>query len=177
MSTGTQTGELVFLDRTRFDISPRLTILGCTLFSAIDSAHESLISYKVKDFTRIEDGKWTVQRHQDAHRHDLSWLNGQVAHLAAHEPHRKIVIFSHYAPTLAPEAFDSKHAGSTLSSIYGTDLSKQPCSTTGQVKIWAFGHTHWNCDFEVDGIRYVSNQRGYESRVAAGFDVSKVVYL
>ena len=30
------------------------------------------------------------------------------------------------------------------------------------VVAWAFGHTHWNCDFEEKGVRIVSNQRGYE---------------
>jgi uncharacterized protein (DUF779 family) len=59
------------------------------------------------------------------------------------------------------------------------DLSAQPCWITPAVKLWAFGHTHFNCDF-VDGRsgkRVLTNQRGYARSQSEGFDVEKVVKI
>lgn len=52
---------------------------------------------------------------------------------------------------------------------------------SGNVKVWAFGHTHYNCDFEVERggevgrLRIVANQRGYYFAQSEGFDVGKTV--
>lgn len=43
---------------------------------------------------------------------------------------------------------------------FATDLSKEVCWNTEEVKLWAFEHTHWCCDVVHDGIRVYSNQRG-----------------
>jgi hypothetical protein len=42
--------------------------------------------------------------------------------------------------------------------------------------MWAFGHTHWECDFERVRVRVLSNQRGYgEGR--DDYDPRKTVVL
>ncbi|ESZ98084.1 Ser/Thr protein phosphatase [Sclerotinia borealis F-4128] len=48
-----------------------------------------------------------------------------------------------------------------------------------QVRLWAFGHTHFNCDFEEVGTgkRIVANQKGYKESEVATFDVAKVVEI
>jgi hypothetical protein len=50
------------------------------------------------------------------------------------------------------------------------------------VRVWAFGHTHYNCDLVLEReeantgpIRLIANQRGYYFAQADGFDVDKVV--
>lgn len=46
------------------------------------------------------------------------------------------------------------------------------------VKVWAFGHTHWNCDFvEEGGKRVLTNQRGYYFSQAVGFEAGKCIEL
>lgn len=45
------------------------------------------------------------------------------------------------------------------------------------MKLWAFGHTHFNCDFEDERTakRVLANQKGYARAEALGFDREKVV--
>jgi hypothetical protein len=57
-------GKFIFLDQTRFDLSPSVTILGCTLFSAISVLQSSSVRMFVCDFKRVQD--WTVEDHNAA---------------------------------------------------------------------------------------------------------------
>ncbi|KIX02729.1 uncharacterized protein Z518_08671 [Rhinocladiella mackenziei CBS 650.93] len=168
-------GEFIVLDQTRYDISPSVTILGCTLFSGITSEQTQSVSYGLNDFYLIED--WSVDLHCRAHYADLSWLNEQVELISRLEPARKIIILTHHSPCTNEETIDPKHKGSSISSGFATDLSREPCWTNQNVTVWAFGHTHFNCDFQdaKTGKRVVSNQRGYYFAQAAGFDSQKVV--
>ncbi|KAF4627026.1 hypothetical protein G7Y89_g11130 [Cudoniella acicularis] len=176
-------GKLVFMDQTRFDLSPTITILGCTLFSNILPSQLESVSFGINDFYHIED--WTVEQHNEAHTSDIEWLNAQVRAIAEMEPDRKVIILTHHSPTTSSQAVDPAHAQSKISSGFSSDLSGQPCWTSGNVKVWAFGHTHFNCDF-VDGVngkRVVANQRGYYfilTSVAGGIGIawrtSKLLY-
>lgn len=169
-------GAFVFLDQTRYDLSSEVTILGCTLYSLISEQHREKLSTGVKDFYHIEN--WTVDDHNAAHRADLEWLNGQVSEIATSEPQRKIVVLTHYSPIVQDSrAVDPRHVDSPLSSGFATDLSMQECWRNSQVCLWAFGHTHYNTEFMEKGTGklVVSNQRGYYSSQARGFEPRKVV--
>ena len=170
-------GRFVFLDRTRFDCSENLTVLGCTLFSDIKPEQQDSVSRFVSDFSSINE--WTVEAHCAAHRKDLNWLIAQVASCAKREPHRSIVILTHYSPTMLKVANDPWHIEdrSQVRSAFVTDLSDRICWTSPQVKLWGFGHTHHNCDFEdlKTKKRVVTNQKGYRRSELITFDGSKVV--
>lgn len=175
--TGSQ-GKFVFLDQTRYDLSPSLTILGCTLYSQISEMHREHVSFGINDFYHIDD--WTVEDHNTAHEADLKWLNEQVASIAASKPQRAIVIFTHYSPVADDKrAVDPRHVNSPLSSGFATDLSEEECWMNLRVHLWAFGHTHYNAHFtdEATGKLVVSNQRGYYFSQAGGFDVRNSIYL
>ncbi|CAG7977958.1 unnamed protein product [Penicillium salamii] len=159
-----KTGSFVFLDQTRYDISSDVTILGCTLFT--------------HDFSDIRD--WIVEKHCVAHRSDLAWLNSQVLRISAEEPHRKIVVFTHHSPVTQ----DAKGAHLRLAHIsvlerFATDLSAQECWTNPSVRLWAFGHTHYNVNYVEDSGKIVlSNQRSWflsEINGTKGFDEDLVV--
>ncbi|KNG81208.1 hypothetical protein ANOM_011308 [Aspergillus nomiae NRRL 13137] len=171
---GQQLGEFVFMDQTRYDISPHITVLGCILYSRVLKSQETHVSFGLNDFYLIED--WTVDAHCAAHEADRTWLNDQVSRIVKSEPRRKIVIFSHHSPTLAAAAVDPVHANSPLSSGFATDIAEEPCWKNAQVCLWAFGHTHYNCDFIDDktGKRLVANQRGYYFAQSKAFDPDKV---
>lgn len=175
----TSVGQFVFLNRRRFDISETLTVLGCTLFSSIVESQKSNVSLFVSDFSNISD--WTVDLHNASHREDLAWLNSQVEAIARTEPHRSIAILTHYSPTTLPEANDPEHLEDSrgVQSAFATDLSREVCWTCPSVKLWAFGHTHHNCDFLDSGTgkRVVANQRGYGREDAFDFDPEKVVTI
>jgi hypothetical protein len=163
------------MDQNRYDLSPNITVLGCTLFSNVLPSQTESISFGLNDFYHIED--WTVEEHNEANIADLGWLNAQVKSIAETEPDRKIIILTHYSPTTSPEAIDPAHSQSKISSGFSTDLSGEICWTSRNVKVWAFGHTHFNCDFIENGSgkRVLTNQRGYYFSQSAGFDGKKSI--
>ena len=152
-------GQFVFLDQRRYDLSPDVTILGCTLWSNISDEHKERISFGINDFYYISE--WDVEEHIRRHRADLEWLNGQVTQIAESEPERKTVILTHYSPvTTDARAVNPKHSNSPLSSGFATDLSRQEWNNP-QVRLWALGHTHYNTDSSENttGKRVISNHR------------------
>lgn len=171
-------GEFIVLDRTAYRLpDTNIFLLGCSLFSHVPSDKEIGVSLRLNDF--MQTTKWDVDKHNEAHRRDLAWLNEKVAELEGTDV--KIMIFSHWSPSLDARANDQKHTGSPITSAFATDLSSEPCFKSDAVKVWAFGHTHYNCDFEVarevgvGTLRLLANQRGYYFAQADGFDREKVV--
>ncbi|OAQ62047.1 Ser/Thr protein phosphatase superfamily [Pochonia chlamydosporia 170] len=157
----TYIGEFALLDRTTLRL-PHITM-----------------GIHVNDFSQITD--WTTDNHNDMHAKDLNWLNDQVTELEKTDV--SIMILTHWSPSRDPRAIDPKHMRSLITSGFCTDLSKEPCFVSGKVKVWAFGHTHYNCDFEVGRrggvglLRLVTNQAGYAADLAEGFDPGKTVVL
>lgn len=174
---GKSSGKLVVLDRTRYDLSPTVTVLGCTLFSRVADDQLETVDFGLSDF--YNTGDWSVAAHQAAHRGDLAWLNEQVSSVARQEPQRRVVVFTHYCPSTREDVVDPRHAKSKISSGFMTDLSGEECWRAGVVKVWAFGHTHYNCDFRdpVSGKSVFSNQRGYYFSQSSGFDEQKVLQV
>lgn len=174
---GQALGSLVLLDQTRYDISPTVTILGCTLFSHVAEEQRESVDFGLNDFYHIRD--WTLEAHQRAHAADVDWLNEEIDSIVQSEPGRKVIVLTHYCPLMHPDVIDPKHKDSNISSGFMTDLSGERCWQRDNVKLWAFGHTHFNCDFtETEtGKRVVTNQRGYYFAQAAGFDSEKIVEL
>ena len=168
-------GKFIFLDQTRYDLGSRLSILGCTLFSNVPPEEAALVDTYMVDFEDTVD--WTVPLHNAAHASDLAWLNNQVHHITETEPKREILILTHHSPCTDRKAMDPRHKGSRVSSAFRTDLRGEPCWTSPMVKTWAFGHTHYNCDFvdEETGKRVLTNQKGYyRFPPQKGFEVGRV---
>lgn len=170
-------GKFVYLHRTRYDISDDLIVLGCTLFSQITSEQEGSVHRFISDFSEIED--WTVADHCAAHESDLRWLDDQVETIAQQEPSSSIIVFTHYSPTKLQGANDPKHLddAAEVNSAFVTDISNHICWTMPQVKLWAFGHTHFNCDIQDPrtGKRIFTNQKGNRRKELITFDGAKVV--
>lgn len=174
LRTRSTIGRFIFLDQTRHDLTPTLTILGCTLFSHIPPHQIPAVATRLIDFQQTQD--WTVADHVEAHASDLRWLNAQLAELAGAEPQRRVVVFTHHSPTTDARAVDARHGDSPVASGFATDLKGEECWTCPAVVMWGFGHTHFSCDFvdEGRGVRVVANQRGYAMALGGGFDAGKV---
>ena len=169
----TAPGRFVLLDRTRHDLSAEVTVLGCTLWSALPSQGARLAQVRMglNDFSKIQD--FTPKVYTDMHRRDRAWLERAVGEIAKREPHRRIVVMTHHAPTVE-DTSDPKHAGSAMNCAFATELVGGRCWRK-PVKVWMFGHTHWVCDFERKGVRVLSNPRGYTGHGEDGFDPGMVV--
>jgi len=168
--------RFIFLDRSRYDLNNHITILGCTLWSHIDTNEARSAAIRLTD---MQEGRgiidWDVQSHLQEHELDLQWLNDQVDLISREEPQREILILTHHSPTVHPLANDIRHRDSDINSAFRTDLSLQPCWCSKAVKMWAFGHTHLSCFFsDANGKLIVSNQNGYAS-LEHDFDIDSMV--
>ncbi|KAK4242156.1 hypothetical protein C8A03DRAFT_29580 [Achaetomium macrosporum] len=158
---------------TRYDVNDTLAVLGCTLFSRVTQDQAAAVGSRFIDFQQIQN--WTVANHVDAHFSDLRWLNAQVSEISRTQPRRQIAIFTHYSPTLDVRAMDEKHRDSVVMSGFATDLSAEKCWISPSVVMWAFGHTHFSCEFsDAFGKKVVANQRGYAIDPENAFDSGKV---
>lgn len=187
-------GAFVLLDRRAYQVPDTdVVLLGCSLFSLVPPTSEADVGLGLNDFYHT-GGAWDVPAHNDAHRRDLAWLNAQAGALARRGDVARVAVLSHWSPSTDPRAVDPRHrgGGSRLASAFATDLSGEPCfAACDKVRLWAFGHTHFNCDFLVQRggqegergsggggmapLRLLANQRGYYFAPAQGFDGEKTV--
>ena len=109
----------------------------------------------------------------------MEWFDSQVETISRDKPARKVVILTHHLPTIYWESVNPKYENSTISSGFSTDLNDRTCWKNDKVKVWAFGHTHYNCDYVDDGTqkRVVTNQRGYYFAQAEGFEDGKIIEI
>lgn len=183
-------GRFVLLDRTRYDMSDSpesggVTILGCTLFSRVSQNQAREVASRFIDFKDIVD--WDVGDHNDCHELDVDWLDSEVEKISRESPDRTIVIFTHHSPSVDQRTRNPRFKKSSVDSGFMTDLSRHVCWTAPSVKVWAFGHTHYNFDFvdEATSKRVLANQKGYcatlpsSGKADAGlpFQPMKTVYV
>lgn len=148
-------GRFVFLDRTRFDVTNTLTILGCTQFSDIVPQQSTEVDRRLDDFKHIR--AWTVGDHVAAHRGDLEWLNQQVCEIEEGEP-LSIAKFTHHSQTTNSRTMNPRHAGSPVLSSFRSDLANEACWRSQSAVFWSFGHTHFSCIYVQNGKRIAANQ-------------------
>jgi len=154
--------DRVMLDGIRF--------LGCTLWTdfdllgdrrrAMDCARSTM-----NDYGMIRTRLFRKLKPEDAmeeHRSSRAWLEQQLA--APRAP--PTVVVTHHAPSLRslPPELD----GHELSAAYASNL--EPLIGP-PVVAWIHGHLHNPIDYELNGVRVLSNPRGYFPHdLAAGFD-------
>ncbi|KAH7119387.1 Ser/Thr protein phosphatase [Dactylonectria estremocensis] len=146
--------KLLLLHRARWDDpDSALTILGCTLWSAIPKEAYSVVQSKVNDFKKISE--WGVESHNEIHAQEAAWLREQVAQVASH---KRLLVATHHAPSVSGTS-RPEHTENPWTCAFATDLAGQ--DGWDGVRVWVFGHTHYSTDLTCNGIRLVANQRGY----------------
>lgn len=75
-----------------------------------------------------------------------------------------IVVVTHTIPHRKGLVPDSHHYG-PLNGSFMNCLMEQVwiADTENKIKTWVFGHTHFKYDFIAEGIRFVTNPRGYKA--------------
>ena len=76
-----------------------------------------------------------------------------IEQIRAEGAERRVAVFTHHAPTIEG-AGDAKFLGGPINRAFATELM----GWAPPVNVWAFGHTHYNCDFVRDGVQVVSDQ-------------------
>lgn len=156
------------LERDALDVGG-IRVLGCTLWTdfrvlgdehrkrARDWAEQSLTDFWC---IRRQDGKHlTPERTVRTFVQSAHWLDWQIS-----QADRPLLVVTHHAPaaaTIAPRFAGHFSNGSFHSNC--DDLLRAP------VRMWVHGHTHHNADVVHNGVRVVTNQRGYPSEDTLGF--------
>ena len=75
----------------------------------------------------------------------------------------EIVVVTHTVPHLKGMIPDITHPWYTLNGAYGNGFMSRVWASdpNNKIKVWVFGHTHYLYDFVAEGLRFVSNPRGY----------------
>lgn len=169
-------------------------LLGATLWSHVPAAFRVFVTNSINDYaaiarerTREVTGEaglalgWrppppptiTVDDTNAWHAAHVAALRAQ---LAAPPPAgvTKTVVLTHHAP-LVTNTSAPQYAGKPSNAAFATDLPE----LLARADVWAFGHTHWRCDFidAASGCRLLSNPRGYGLDEVPDFDPSLALEL
>lgn len=100
------------------------------------------------------------------HREAIGWLDQQL-----NTPHPgKTVVVTHHAPSLRSRI--------NVDYAYASDLEKYIANRTDKIDLWCHGHIHEPVDYEIAGVRIVSNPRGYPKfPISKVFDEGKIICL
>ncbi|KAI8815528.1 Metallo-dependent phosphatase-like protein [Fimicolochytrium jonesii] len=152
------------LERSTFDLTASTRLLGATLWSDIDS----YASQRLNDFRTIrdKDGPLTLERYRQWHKRDVSWLEQELERCRQEGVHA--VVLTHHGPC---QAMSGKFFGDALNPAFVTNLERL---FAPPAIAFASGHVHSNCDLEVNGIRSVSNAKGYPGE-ATGYKEDVVI--
>ncbi|KAK7544375.1 Metallo-dependent phosphatase-like protein [Phyllosticta citribraziliensis] len=161
-----------------------VTVLGCTLWSAIPDDARQAVAGAVSDFSKIQS--WSIDQHNAAHGADVAWLKTQVESAASND--ESLLVVTHHAPCIQLTS-SPRHVGNPWTSAFATDLlgAAESGKAWDAIRVWVFGHTHYSTNFKVNGTRVVSNQRGYvlpglvkkdgEGSGKHKFDVSRTIRI
>jgi hypothetical protein len=158
------------LQGTGIDING-IRVLGATLWSELPTAEitaavEDYLSDYQLIYVRRSGGveQLTGATSTQLHRQTVAWLAHEIGQAPG-----KIVVLTHHAPT-----FEGTSApyfeGRPTTHGFASDLTQlfRP-----QLRLWGFGHTHFNTDqAHPAGTRVVANQKGYRWKVAKNFKVN-----
>ncbi|OTA97281.1 hypothetical protein M434DRAFT_391994 [Hypoxylon sp. CO27-5] len=148
-------GEFVFLDNTRYDFrDEKLTVLGGTLFNLPRKEIRGCIDDYYRRYIHING--WGPREHFEAHKATRRWLLHTSTDVENEDPERVVIILTHYSPTRHYASVSVRNPGF----LHTTDLKWLNRFMSRNVRLWAFGSTHFNCDFvdwETDR-RFYSNQ-------------------
>lgn len=163
-----QRDNLYFMEKDSIEIDGTL-ILATTLWSDIPKVTQILANGCMNDYNlcyiqTADDGgirrlsaSDTVQWHAES----VTWLEHEISNAK-----QQVVVLTHHTPsvmgTSAPQ-----YIGDKMNSCFSTDLTR--LMESPQVVAWCSGHTHWNYDFQLNGTRLLSNQKGYPGHESKGW--------
>lgn len=150
--------KVVLLDKARWDDpDSKLTVLGCTLWSAIPEDKHEMVLSNISDYRKMRD--WTPHRHNEVHLQEATWLKQQVAQsISEDRDGRRLLVATHHAPCLKGTS-KPEHQENQWTPAFATDMLVE--GDWDGVHTWVFGHTHYTTTFKTNNVQVVTNQRGY----------------
>jgi predicted phosphodiesterase len=163
-----QITNVKLLDCDRFDVTEHnIRFLGATLWTHVSEENVVDVESTIKDYAVItcSGHKSKVTDTNQWHDRELAWLKNELEE--ARQNQVKVVVLSHHAPThkktSSPEFSSSNH--DKIKEAFASDDTEQALKDFSDViQVWCYGHTHFNNDQKIHGVRVVSNQLGYFMR-------------
>jgi len=156
-------GDIKFLNDT-FVVIDNVLIYGATLWSWIPFNKREQIQKMNYDFKKIP--QYSVEeytmRHQQTVRNILNLIT---------KKHKNIVVLSHHTPWIHGTSA-KRYEGTFTNCCFSTDLSDM--MEAPELKVWCYGHTHFNNTQTVNKTLLTCNQKGHIGEVA-GYERSRVV--
>ena len=140
-----------------------VSIIGTTLWSPPNKPE----CYRLTDYYYIpyfsKDDNGNCKNVLKVYKREKKWLINTVNKEKELHPKNKIIVFSHHAPLscLIPDKYknvETSYLNGCFANMNEKD-NKEYLSLP--IDIWIYGHTHENRDEIINGIRFISNQRGY----------------
>lgn len=166
-----QENDVVFLENDEAVIDD-VRFLGCTLWTdfalygiadrqaAMDRCRAYLSDYSL--IRHGAEGRFLMPSDTlDLHQESVAWLD----HRLQTPFDGPTVVITHHAPSARsqPGRFKRSPQGPAFVSALDRLLDRR------RALLWIHGHTHHSVDYEVNGTRVVSNQRGYPREPHTGF--------
>ena len=151
--------ESIMLDGVR--------LLGTTLWTHIPAEKFDYVQYAMSDYNRCfltsNGGRFTPAATSTWHDIATTYIDTQLRQY----PNMPTIILTHHAPVSIGEVHPPRFRDDQLRCCYATNLThflKPP------VVAWAYGHTHWPFDKQIQGVRVLSNPEGHaeESQFCGG---------
>jgi predicted MPP superfamily phosphohydrolase len=147
--------NVILMDRDVVRLTDRSVLAGCTLWSDICPGVVPLLNdfKKIRVLADHRKRRLDVGTYDAWHRRDVQWLETALMEHSSDQ----VVILTHHAPS---HAMQGDYSGSLLCSAFATPLEHM--MEADNIVAWASGHVHSNVDICINGVRNVSNCRGYK---------------
>ena len=141
--------------------------VGATLWTDMDKGDPSVM-YMMPRYMRYDgsisyetgpDGKWirfTSEKWVSTHKGHRDYIK----HVLAQNQDKKVVVVTHHVPLLT--LGDPLYLSKDSNAYYMSDLS-DIIMDNDNLKLWAYGHTHYQKVSELAGTKLVNNSVGYTS--------------
>ena len=142
----------------------QVRLIGTTLWSHVPTQNERAVQRGVSDYSYIlitddktqEQRRITIQDTNSWHAKELKFVRDELQ--KAKENGEKVIVLTHHAP-LQTGCSHPDYTALATSCAFQSPL--QDLMNGEYLKMWIYGHTHYNADLNIGGTRVVSNQKGY----------------
>lgn len=176
-------GNIIFLNNKHYDLEldgKMFRIVGTTLWAFIPEEKEAYALEYLNDYHHIyttgtgHNGLLTFEKPCKIKPYDVNVMHIKASkYIYRHirESELPLIILTHHKPFIS----DSKYVDSTG---YETDqISGLTNVERKKIAIWCYGHTHKHFDATFDGIRFLSNPKGYpgqQTKFENGLQINKL---
>lgn len=133
-------------------------VVGCTLWTDCNNHNMETLrqirKYMTPDFRFIYDFHENPYEWIGLHDHQVELMRNNILGIKKEHKDAKILVVTHHAPHERCDPDHPYNAGFVCRDMDGLIDPEL-------VHTWVFGHTHVPVDFELNGVRIISNPRGY----------------